>query len=87
MLLDLGQITHADQRDGPACIVRVHASRTIKERTSSKSRYFISSVPQSRAGNTAKAARSHWGIDHPLHQRLDVVFGEDACRVRERGAE
>ena len=28
------------------------------------------------------AVRSHWGIENRLHWVLDVVFGDDHCRVR-----
>jgi hypothetical protein len=30
----------------------------------------------------ARAARSHWGVENPLHWVLDVVFGEDQSRAR-----
>ena len=33
-----------------------------------------------------EAFRGHWGIENPLHWRLDVLFGEDANRVRDRTA-
>ena len=26
--------------------------------------------------------RGHWGVENRLHWRLDVVFGEDASRIR-----
>lgn len=34
------------------------------------------------AGLTARLARGHWKIENSLHWRLDVLMGEDACRVR-----
>ena len=30
--------------------------------------------------------RGHWGIENNLHWALDVVFNEDACRVRKGNA-
>ena len=30
--------------------------------------------------------RSHWGVENRLHWRLDVVFGEDASRIRKGNA-
>lgn len=85
-LWDLGQITRADEWAGLACIVRVRATRTVQGKESSESRYFISSVQQQREVEIAKAARAHWGVENALHWKLDVVFGEDASRVRERHA-
>ena len=32
----------------------------------------------------ARAARQHWSIENNCHWQLDVLFGEDASRVRER---
>lgn len=49
-------------------------------------RYFINSIPTD-AKRFAQAVRGHWGIENRLHWRLDVVLGDDACRIREdRGA-
>jgi len=30
----------------------------------------------------AEAVRGHWGIEHSVHWMLDVVFHEEACRIR-----
>jgi len=32
------------------------------------------------------ADRNYWGIENGLHQRLDVIAGEDRSRVRHRNA-
>lgn len=32
------------------------------------------------------ADRNYWGIENGLHQRLDVIAGEDRSRVRNRNA-
>ena len=44
-------------------------------------RYFINSIP-AKADRFARAVRGHWGVENPLHWRLDVVFGDDASRIR-----
>ena len=48
-------------------------------------RYFINSIP-AEAPRFAKAVRGHWGVENRLHWRLDVVFGEDASRIRKGNA-
>lgn len=48
---------------------------------STERRYFISSI-EPDAQLFAKAVRSHWGVENPLHWRLDVIFGDDASRIK-----
>ncbi len=52
---------------------------------STERRYFINSIPAD-ARQFAKAVRGHWGVENPLHWRLDVVFGDDASRIRKGNA-
>jgi predicted transposase YbfD/YdcC len=44
-------------------------------------RYFVSSLDADEE-LFAHAVRAHWGIENRLHYMLDVVYREDACRVR-----
>jgi predicted transposase YbfD/YdcC len=44
-------------------------------------RYFISSLNADEK-QFAHAVRSHWGIENRLHYMLDVIYREDASRVR-----
>jgi predicted transposase YbfD/YdcC len=44
-------------------------------------RYFINSI-LAQATPFAHAVRGHWGVENPLHWRLDVVLGDDASRIR-----
>jgi predicted transposase YbfD/YdcC len=34
----------------------------------------------------ATAVRGHWGVENPLHWRLDVVLGDDASRIKGNAA-
>lgn len=44
-------------------------------------RYFINSIkPDARI--FAKAVREHWGVENPLHWRLDVIMGDDESRIK-----
>ena len=44
-------------------------------------RYFINSIPAD-AARFARAVREHRGVENRLHWRLDVIFGDDASRIR-----
>lgn len=44
-------------------------------------RDVINAIPAA-ASRFAPAVRGHWGVENRLHRRLDVVFGEDAGRIR-----
>jgi len=44
-------------------------------------RYFVSSLPADEK-LFAHAVRAHWGIENQLHYMLDVIYREDASRVR-----
>ena len=46
-------------------------------------RYFISSLPLG-IEQFSKAVRSHWGIETTCHWSLDVTYGEDGLRTRQR---
>ncbi|HEY7615727.1 MAG TPA: ISAs1 family transposase [Terriglobales bacterium] len=48
-------------------------------------RYFIGSK-KAKARYYARALRNHWRVENNCHWQLDVTFGEDASRVRERNA-
>lgn len=51
----------------------------------SERRYFITSMA-ANAKRFAKAVREHWSIENRLHWRLDVLFREDANRIRQGNA-
>ena len=59
----------------------VESSRDTGTEVKTERRYFVSSL-EADEKLFAHAVRSHWGIENQLHYMLDVVYREDACRVR-----
>lgn len=66
-------------------IVKIEAQRQINDVTSSKTRYYISSVEKEPAYFN-KMVQRHWNIENHLHWHLDVTFNEDASRSRKGNA-
>jgi hypothetical protein len=50
--------------------------------------FLLTSRPASQINSEQilSADRNYWGIENGLHQRLDVIAGEDRSRVRNRNA-
>ena len=73
----------ADRRRWPGLrsVLRVDAERTIGERTTRETRFFISSLPPD-APHLARVVRSHWAIENSLHWVLDVAMHQDQTRIR-----
>lgn len=66
-----------------AAIARVETTTFEKGRESRRVRHYVSSRPIDAAGFAA-AIRAHWLIENALHWVLDVVFGEDGAKTRNR---
>jgi predicted transposase YbfD/YdcC len=68
-------------------LVKIESQRYIKStgETQKETRYYISSLDKD-AKTIGQAIRSHWGIENKLHWQLDVSFGEDKSRKRDRNA-
>jgi predicted transposase YbfD/YdcC len=63
----------------------VESIRIVKNKRTIERRYYLTSLPLD-AKTLARAVRGHWGVENPLHWTLDVTFGEDQSRARDRHA-
>jgi predicted transposase YbfD/YdcC len=66
-------------------IVVVSRERRVKGENTSTCHYYISSLRGS-ATQMARIVRGHWGVENGLHWCLDMSFGEDGNRTRDRNA-
>lgn len=83
---EIGHMSVAAKWPGLKSIVMVQSTREMRDKTSSDTRYFISSNGKLDATGVAKAIRGHWQIENGLHHVLDVTMQEDACRLRKKNA-
>jgi predicted transposase YbfD/YdcC len=75
---------HIDPETWPGCqrLGRVVSLRTVgNARPSLETRYYISSAALDHQA-CFTAVRNHWAIENKLHWSLDVIFREDASKVR-----
>jgi len=62
----------------------VEAERTVGEKTSLETRFYISTLAGDDPHKALVASRAHWGVENRLHWCLDVTFGEDRANIRLR---
>jgi len=62
------------------CVIEVKRTRTLKNKTSSETSYYISSL-KDEVKDIAGYVRRHWAIENSQHWILDVVFREDECQI------
>jgi len=85
VISDLRFVDEAVNWKALCCIIMLVSKRTIRDVTTTETRYYISSMKQN-AEFFLQAIRSHWGIENRLHWVLDILFHEDYCRKRKENA-
>lgn len=78
---DIDWLPMKSEWDNLQTICMMKSKRTIKDKTTSETWYFISSLPAD-AKTAGEVIRSHWGIENSLHWTLDMAFREDESRKR-----
>lgn len=82
VVTDLSTIRDRELWKDLQSLVCVVTSRTVDNKESNETRYYISNRKAS-AEIFLKATRTHWSIENNCHWVLDVAFREDDHRLRE----
>lgn len=82
---DIGWLQETHGWPALQSIVRITATRCIGDKTSTETRFYLTSAAPEPARILANT-RSHWAIENTLHYTLDMSFGEDASRIRKDNA-
>ena len=77
----LQMLKGAPKWKGLQSIAMVVSTRMTDDKTTTKTRYYISSLT-SNAQRLLQTARRHWSIENELHWVLDVALNEDHSRIR-----
>lgn len=79
--LALESMGHYEGWTGLSTVVMVERQRILTNSTQTETIYYLSSLPAD-ARRILAATRAHWTVENCFHWTMDVVFGEDASRVR-----
>lgn len=88
-IIDINNLPEAEVPSGWEnlnTLVKVEATRKIKNKEQKETRYYLSSEKITSPGYYNLMVRGHWSIENHLHWHLDVTFKEDGSRARSGNA-
>ncbi|MBC7914344.1 MAG: ISAs1 family transposase [Pyrinomonadaceae bacterium] len=87
LITDLAHIDEPERWKNLSVLIKMESQRFIKAtgKAEKSIHYYIASKPAD-AAFYQKNIRGHWAIENKLHWTLDVVYGEDADRKRNKHA-